>query len=126
MIGVSVVCAETDERAQELARSLELTLLRFRQGTGGRLPTVAEATEYPYAPDEREIMRQNRARFTAGSPATVRKRLTRLTGEAGVNEIMITSMIHGHQDRRRSYELLAEAFGLSSLRNAASETAVTT
>ena len=83
------------------------------------MPSVAEATEYAYAPDELEIVSQNRARFTAGSPATVRERLTYLADEAGVGEIMVTSMIHDHAARRRSYELLAEAFALPAHRNPA-------
>jgi alkanesulfonate monooxygenase SsuD/methylene tetrahydromethanopterin reductase-like flavin-dependent oxidoreductase (luciferase family) len=43
----------------------------------------------------------------------VRDRLARLADAAGVDEIMITTMTHEHADRRRSYELLAEAFRLT-------------
>jgi len=112
LIGVSVVCAETDARAAELARPLALTLLRFRTGKMGRFPSIAEATEYPYTADEREIIEMNRDRTFVGSPAIVRERLTRLADAAGVDEIMITTMTHEHADRRRSYELLADAFAL--------------
>ena len=114
MIGVSVVCAETDERAEELARSLELTLLRFRTGKRARLPTVEEATDYPYSDAERLIMRESRERFFVGAPRTVRDKLVSLAEQAGTREIMVTTMIHDHAARRRSYELLAEAFALSS------------
>ncbi|HXQ25611.1 MAG TPA: LLM class flavin-dependent oxidoreductase [Candidatus Acidoferrales bacterium] len=112
LIGVSVVCAETDARAEELARPLALTLLRFRTGKMGRFPSIAEATEYPYSPEERAIIAANRDRSFVGSPAKVREQLTRLADAAGVDEIMITTMTHEHADRRRSYELLAEAFAL--------------
>src|SRR5579863_1758794 len=47
LIGVSVVCADTDEQARELARPLQLTLLRFRTGRMGRFPTIEEAKNYP-------------------------------------------------------------------------------
>ncbi len=113
LIGVSVVCAETDERARELARPLELTLLRFRTGRMGRFPTIEEATNYPYTAEERAVIEMNRDRSFIGSAATVRERLARLADAAGVDEIMITTMTHEHADRRRSYELLAEAFSLS-------------
>ena len=113
MIGVSAVCADTDARAEELARSLELTLLRFRTGKRARLPTVAEATEYPYTDVERAIMKESRERFFVGSPQTVREQLTNLAERCGTREIMVTTMIHDHGERRHSYELLAEAFGLS-------------
>ncbi|MBZ5696785.1 MAG: LLM class flavin-dependent oxidoreductase [Acidobacteriia bacterium] len=112
LIGVSVVCAETDERAEELARPLALTLLRFRTGKMGRFPSIAEATEYPYTPEERAIIAANRDRSFVGSPTMVREQLTRLADACGVDEIMITTMTHEHADRRRSYEFLAEAFSL--------------
>ena len=112
LIGMSVLCAETDERAAELARPMELTLLRFRSGKMGRFPTVAEATNYPYTPEERHIISLSRHRFFAGSPERVRKHVTDLADKGGVSEIMITTMTHDHADRRRSYELLAEAFSL--------------
>ena len=112
ILGVSAVCAETDEKAEFLARPLELTLLRFRQGTSGRFPSVEEATNYPYTPQEREIIRYNRQRTFVGSAESVRERVSELAAQAGVEEIMITTMMHDHADRRRSYELLAEAFGI--------------
>ena len=111
LLGVSVVCAETDERARELARPLELTMLRFRIGRMGRLPTVAEATDYPYTSEELAIVEMNRGRSFAGSPATVHKRLTQLADQGGVSEIMITTMMHAHADRRRSAPNSLEVFG---------------
>jgi luciferase family oxidoreductase group 1 len=113
LLGMSVLCAETDERAAELARPMELTLLRFRSGKMGRFPTVEEATDYPYTPEERYVISRGRERFFAGSPARVRKHITDLAAKTGVHEIMITTMAHEHADRRRSYELLAEAFSLA-------------
>lgn len=113
ILAVSVVCAETEEKAEMLARPLELVLLRFRQGKSARFPSVEEATEYPYTPEDREIIRYNRQRTFVGSVDNVRARLIQLAGQAGVEEIMITTMTHNHADRRRSYELLAGAFGLA-------------
>jgi luciferase family oxidoreductase group 1 len=112
LVAVSALCADTDERAEELARSHDLTLLRFRSGKMGRFPSVAEATEYPYTEQEREIIAFNRQRFFAGSAEKVRERLIRLADQAGVSEIMVTTMAHEHKDRRHSYELLAQGFAL--------------
>jgi luciferase family oxidoreductase group 1 len=113
LLAMSVLCAESDERAAELARPMELTLLRFRSGKMGRFPTVEEATDYPYTPEERAVISRGRERFFAGSPGRVRTHITDLAAKAGVREIMITTMAHEHADRRRSYELLAEAFSLA-------------
>jgi luciferase family oxidoreductase group 1 len=112
LIGVSVVCAETAARAEELARPLQLTLLRFRTGRMGRFPSIEEATNYPYSPEEKLLIQGNRGRSFIGSPARVKDQLIDLADEAQVDEIMVTTMTHEHADRRRSYELLAQAFRL--------------
>lgn len=114
LLAASVVCAETDPLAEELASSADLTLLRFQQGKfSGALPSIAEAKAHAYTDYEREIVAANRERLFVGSAETVRDALSALAGQAGVDEIMITTMTHAHEARRRSYQLLAEAFALS-------------
>jgi luciferase family oxidoreductase group 1 len=116
LIAVSVICAETDEQARELAGPAELTMLRFQQGGRmGKLPSVAEAQAYPYTAEELLAVREGRQRLTVGSPATVRERLVTLAGQGAADEIMVTTIVHDHQDRRRSYELIAEEFGISRM-----------
>jgi luciferase family oxidoreductase group 1 len=110
LIAVSVVCAETDERAEELAGPARLAFLRFSQNVRQPLPSVAEANAYRYHPVEEDWIRAHSGRWLVGSPETVRARILRLAEEAGVGEVMVTTMTHDHQDRRRSYELLADAF----------------
>jgi luciferase family oxidoreductase group 1 len=110
LIAVSVICAETDERAEELAGPARLAFLRFSQNRREPLPTVAEAKAYDYHPVEQDWIRAHGGRWFVGSPQTVRERISRLAEEAGVREVMVTTMTHSHRDRRRSYELLAEAF----------------
>jgi len=111
-VAVSAICGETDERAELLARSADLTLLRFQQRRIGPLPSLQEATEYLYSPFERDQIRYNRARLFVGSPQTLKAKLSHFAEQAGVEELMVTTLIHDHADRCRSYQLLAEAFGL--------------
>jgi luciferase family oxidoreductase group 1 len=113
LLATGVICAPTDEEAEELAGSADLAWLglhRIPQNQRTPLPSVEEAKAYEYAPHERDLVRVNRERLFVGAPATVREQLLRLAEAAGVTEIMAMTMIHDHQKRRRSYELLAEAF----------------
>lgn len=112
ILGISVVCAETDERAEHLAWTLDLSWVRLQSGRLGPLPTPEEAKAYPYTPQERAVARTYRDLHIIGSPATVRARIEALVEETGVNEVMLTTMIHSHEERLRSYRLVAEAFGL--------------
>ena len=73
---------------------------------------MAEAKAYPYEAFEQQRILENRSRFFVGRPESVRDSLLALAAEAKVDELMILTMVHDHALRRRSYELLAQAFGL--------------
>ncbi|HVF09976.1 MAG TPA: LLM class flavin-dependent oxidoreductase [Abditibacteriaceae bacterium] len=113
LLAVSVICAETDEAAAELARSADLTWLYIHQNKRAPVPSVAEARAYPYTPFEREFMQANRERLFVGSPGSVRRQIMDLAEQAGTREVMVTTIIHDHQARRHSYELLDEAFSVA-------------
>jgi luciferase family oxidoreductase group 1 len=110
IVAASAICGEDDAHAERLASSGALSWLRFGQGLRDLpLPSVDEALAYPYDDDEKEIVRAGRGRAIIGGPERVRDRLRELAGELGADEIMITSHIHDHAERRRSYERIARA-----------------
>ena len=113
MIGVPVICAETAERVRWLAGPSSLSFVRLRQGRPTPLPTPEEAAEYTFTPSERELLRHWTAPLVLGDPDTVRDELLQLAARTGADELMITTMVHGAADRRRSYELVADAFDLA-------------
>jgi luciferase family oxidoreductase group 1 len=124
ILTVSVICADTDERADMLASSSALSFLRLRGGQPGLLPSPEEAAAYPYTPMERMQMETARTRHIIGAPATVRARLDELIAQTNADELMVTAMIHSHAERLHSYALLAEMFGLSHIEAAKGGTAV--
>src|SRR6476661_8893845 len=107
MIGVPVICAESDERARWLSGSSALGFVRLRQGRPTPLPTPEEAADYVFTPTEREIVRSWTAPLIRGGPEVVRSELEALAARTGADELMITTMVHAPADRLRSYELLA-------------------
>jgi luciferase family oxidoreductase group 1 len=109
MIGVAVVCAEDDERARWLHEPSALAFLRLRSGRPSTLPSPEEAASYEYGPDERAFVDSWTASHVVGSPSTVRDGLRDLQARTGAEELMLTTMVHDHADRLRSYELVAEA-----------------
>ena len=54
-------------------------------------------------------------RVVVGPPGTVRTKLQQIAAEYGADELVVLTMTHDHGGRRRSYELLAEEFGLATL-----------
>jgi len=56
---------------------------------------------------------RNRARLFVGSRATIVEKLTPSIEAAQAHEAMVMTRVFDHAARRHSYELLAQAFGLS-------------
>jgi luciferase family oxidoreductase group 1 len=110
MIGVPVICAPDREEAEYLAGPSGLSFLRLRQGRPIQMVTPAEAAAHEPTPTERELIRQWQAPLVVGDPAAVRTGLEALVDRYRVDELMLTTMVHGHDDRRRSYELVADAW----------------
>jgi luciferase family oxidoreductase group 1 len=109
MVAVSVVCAETDERARWLAGPALLSFLRLRRGRPTALPSPEEAAAHPYTELERAVVAERQASMIVGSPETVRRGLAELLAATAADELMVTTMVFDPADRLLSYELLAEA-----------------
>jgi len=106
------VCADTDDEARRLEKSRELALLRLYTGRYGPFPSVQEAEEFPYTERDRAIIDATRGRTIAGTPASVRERMEAMAHAYGVDELVVVTITHDFKARVRSYELLADAFGL--------------
>ncbi len=113
ILGVSVVCAPTDEEADYLATSTDLAWVRLQRREFTPLPSPAEASRYVYSPQERVVVDANRLRHFIGSPLKVASLLRHVAEDTGADEIMVTSMFYGQAERLRSYALLAEQWGMS-------------
>jgi luciferase family oxidoreductase group 1 len=107
MVAAAVVCAETDERAAWLALPGALSFLRLRTGRPGLLPSPEEAAQYPYTREETAFIQQRQRHQVIGSPSTVSDGLTELLRNTAADELMLTTIVHDHHDRVRSYELVA-------------------
>ena len=110
MIGVSVVCAETEEHARFLARASALGFLWLRQGRPSRMPTPEQARDYECSAAEAAFIDDRLERAVIGTPAQVRQQLDALVERHGVHELMITTSVHAHADRVASFEMLADAW----------------
>jgi luciferase family oxidoreductase group 1 len=113
MIGVSVLAAETDERAHWLAGSGRLSFVRLRQGRPGRFPSPEEAAAHVFTATDRALLEHWTASAVVGAPATVARELDDLVARTGAQELMVTTLCHDHADRVRSYEIVAELASLA-------------
>jgi luciferase family oxidoreductase group 1 len=109
---VSAICAASDEEAERLASSSRMAFTLFFQGTLIPVPPVEKALRFLDAHPGTTDALGARRRAIVGSPATVRAAIERVAEEYSADEIMIVTIVYDHGARCRSYELIAQAFGL--------------
>lgn len=113
MLSISVICAETEERAQQLRKISDYVLVQFEKGVFEPLPSYDDIAGYHFSPEELYRVKQNNGRIISGTPTQVKAQLTQLANDFDIDEIIIATMTYDHQERLRSFELLAEAFELN-------------
>jgi luciferase family oxidoreductase group 1 len=112
LLCVFAICADTGAEAERLAASIDLRRLHMALNIDAPVPTYAEAAARTYDDRETAYIRSQRARVVLGDPPTVRARLLALADQYAADELMILTITGDYASRRRSYELIAEAFGL--------------
>ncbi len=109
MMGTHIICADTDEEANTLALSSDLSFSLFVQtGKSIPLPSVEEAKAYPYTQKDWQDVRAGSMPKFVGSPETIRRLLFPYMKSGLINELIVLCMVHDQAARRRSYELLGE------------------
>ena len=111
MVAVAVVCAPTDGEATWLAGSTALSTLFLRTNRLGPLPSPETAAEYRYTPEERALVDSVMASHVIGDAGAVREGLESLVDRTAADELMLTTRVHAYEARRRSFELVARAWG---------------
>src|SRR5262245_5801363 len=113
IVALWVICAETDEEAQRLAASGVMTFKLLRRGELIAVPPIERALRF--IEEERQdgsALPQPDRRRIVGSPARVRAGIEAAAEDYCADEVMIVTITYEHAARRRSYELIANAFGL--------------
>jgi luciferase family oxidoreductase group 1 len=98
------LAAETDDQARELASSSRMAMRELRQGRLIPVPPVEKALRYLEREGESGA---GGRRMILGSPATVRAGIEELAEAYGAEEVIVVTITHDPEARRRSYELIA-------------------
>jgi len=112
MVGVNVVCAETDDEAALLFTSIQQRFLGMQRGQRGPLPRPIDPAqlESMWTPQEKALVQRMLAASAVGSPDAVRRQLASLVEQTAADELIVAGAVHDHAARLRSYGLLARAW----------------
>lgn len=122
-VGVSAICAETDEEAQRLAASARMAFAMLRRGRPIPIPPPDKAVRFLESEGQQLAAGPPGRRAVVGSPQAVAAGLRDVAGEYGADELVIVAITHDHEARRHSYELIAEAFDLAGASHGAQQLA---
>lgn len=109
MAGVPVIAADTDERAQYLATSVQQAFLGMIRGQRKLSLPPVENMDLIWNEREKEAVHSMLGMLVAGNPQTVTDNLDAFIQLTGADELIITSDTFDHADRLKSYHLIAQA-----------------
>ena len=106
IVGVPILVADSDERAQFLATTPVQMFLNLIRGVPGPLPPPVKQIEW--TADEREMVAAKFGAAIIGGPERVTTRLNAFLQETQADELIVVANTYDFADRLRSFELLAE------------------
>lgn len=113
-VAVFALAADTEDEAERLCATRNLWVMQLLRNQAGPFPSPAEAAAYPFTEADRVQIRAISARGVTGTPDKVKAGLEKLVAAYGADELVVLSITYEFAARVRSYELIAEAFGLRS------------
>jgi luciferase family oxidoreductase group 1 len=113
-VALFVICADTESKAQELARAVDIRRLQMAYGINAPIPSIEQSTNNTEFSDrDRTIIERERPRSIIGTPDQVTERMLALQQQFDADEIVVLTVAGSYAARLKSYELLAQAFDLT-------------
>lgn len=109
ILALSVIVAESEAEAAELAGNQKVVKVRLASGKLVTLGTREQAEEFGRQAGEPYTIEEQEPWIVKGTKATVREQLFALQKDTGIEEVIVTSNITPFEKRVRSFELLREA-----------------
>lgn len=109
-ICIFIICAQTQEIAEELALSQDLWLLAVEKGEDTRIVSFEEAKSKSLSIADKKKIQENRKRMIVGTPEIVKEEIQKLSERYQTDEFMILSNLYDIDAKQNMYTLLAETF----------------
>ncbi|MFB7588681.1 LLM class flavin-dependent oxidoreductase [Streptomyces sp. NPDC056169] len=112
VLGVFAFAGEEAEEARRQALTGALATVRLRSGRPGLVPTPEEAERHVFTEQERAVLGTWLDNALYGTADEVRAGLDELQKRTDADELMLAMNSHSPDFRVRSYELIADAYGM--------------
>lgn len=110
MVGVNVIAADTQERAEWLATSSQQQMFALMRGMPTHFQPPIDDLEAVWSPREISIFKEKLASesMIVGTPDVVREKLRNFILKTRANEVIVNSQIFHLEDRLRSYSIVGD------------------
>ena len=107
MLGVPLIAADSDERAEHLVTSVYLRILSLIRGQSLVLRPPVESMQGLWLPHEQQAVGDFLGLALIGGPEKVRARLDVLLEQTQADELIFTCDLYETADRHRAFEIVA-------------------
>jgi luciferase family oxidoreductase group 1 len=111
-VAVWAICAETSAEANVLASSFKMLILCLQRGELIPVPSPQKAAQFLAERVGRPGSSPMQRRVVVGTPEVVKDGIEAIAEEYEADEVLIVNIVYDHSARKRSYQLIADAFGL--------------
>lgn len=108
-LALSVIAADSDEEARQLAADNKVVRIHFESGKTLTLTSLEKALDFQKHAEEKVTLEIEEANIIYGSKNSLKAQLTALQKKYQVDEFVIITAIDDFQKRLHSYKLLKEA-----------------
>ncbi len=112
-LAASILVAETQDEAAYLARPRNIWASQLMQNKAGRFPSLQEAQDWKASAQDEPLLVMLEARSLSGTPDKVMQELSAMVDTHAIDEVFALTLIPDLAARKRSYELLGKAAGLT-------------
>jgi luciferase family oxidoreductase group 1 len=124
-VAVWAIAADSEEEARTIASSSRMSFKLLRQGRLIAIPPPEKAMRFLSEQGEDPLAAPTGdRRAIVGTPEQVREGIEQVASDYRASEVIVVAITYSHEARMRSYELIADAFGLTSASTASANTSV--
>ncbi len=111
IMALSVICAETTQKAEEIALSSIVWELQNESMEGNKgVPSVDEAKKILLSLRNQKAIERIKKKMIIGTPNEVKNKILEIQSHVLADEIMIVTITYSSKDKHQSYRLIAEQF----------------
>ncbi|HEY8402861.1 MAG TPA: LLM class flavin-dependent oxidoreductase, partial [Cytophagaceae bacterium] len=109
-LSMVILCADTEEKAMRLKKAVDYQFLQIDKRNFEGISDYEDIKDYKFSLMDRELLKAHRGKVIYGTKEQVKKELTELANAFDAEEIIAVAWAASFEDRKRSFELLAEMF----------------